>query len=171
MHTTGNTTTATLHPHHLQRRQPIVSLLCYTCAPLEQESYRLGLPRPNRPQQRRPIGGKPRFEHIISLVYIYAEFNHACHRGDPSARGGRMHQLGNGKLAAVREKQVERFEAVPAHRSSQDAAGIGDQVQAERGADIAASARAEVRVCASREEMGDEGWVAGCKAAGYMSSA
>lgn len=81
-----------------------------------------------------------------------------------------MHQLGIGELAAVREKQVERFEAAPAHRGSQDAAGVRDQVQAEGGAD-AAGARAEVRVCASREEMGDEGWVVGCKAAGYMSSA
>lgn len=82
-----------------------------------------------------------------------------------------MHQLGIGGLGAVREEQVERFEAAPAHRCSQGAAGVRDQVQALRGADIAAGARAEVRVCASREEIGDKGWVAGCKAAGYMSSA
>ena len=81
-----------------------------------------------------------------------------------------MHQLGIGELAAVREKQVERFEAAPAHRGSQDATGVRDQMQAERCAD-AASARAEVRVCASREEIGDEGWIVGRKAAGYMSSA
>lgn len=82
-----------------------------------------------------------------------------------------MHQLGIGDLGAVREKQVERFETAPAHRGSQDATGVRDQVQAEMGADIAAGARAEVRVCASREEIGDEGWVAGCKSAGYRSSA
>jgi hypothetical protein len=54
-----------------------------------------------------------------------------------------MHQHGIGELAAVREKQVERFEAAPTHRGSQDAAGVRDQVQAERGADIAAGARTE----------------------------
>jgi len=81
-----------------------------------------------------------------------------------------MHQVGIGELAAVREKQVERFEAAVVHGGSQDAAGARDQVQAERGANIAAGARAEVGVCASREEIGNEGWVAGCKAARYISS-
>jgi hypothetical protein len=68
-----------------------------------------------------------------------------------------MYQLGIGEPAAVREKQDERFETALAHRGSQDAAGVRDQVQPERSADVAAGARAEVRVCASREEMGDEG--------------
>jgi len=82
-----------------------------------------------------------------------------------------MQCRGIGEHGTVRNKQVKRFDAAELRRCLQDLAGGRDQLYAAGVAETGADGWAEVGVCTVREEIGDEGWVVGCIAGGYMSSA